>query len=78
MYGPTCIFWANLTPVSPQVASGVSYVHQFVDMAAVEVPGREIGERGLRGLTSHLNPLGLFLRVSMPFIWRILSVFLRA
>jgi hypothetical protein len=25
-----------------------------------------------------LNPLGLFLRSSTPFIWRILSAFLRA
>jgi hypothetical protein len=36
---------------------------------------------GFRGLTSGgslLNPLGLFLRTSMPFIWRILSAFLRA
>jgi hypothetical protein len=30
--------------------------------------------RGLRGLTS-LNPLILFLRTSIPFIWRILSAF---
>jgi hypothetical protein len=32
----------------------------------------------LNPLGLFLNPLGLFLRTSIPFIWRILSAFLRA
>jgi hypothetical protein len=37
-------------------------------------PGRN--RSGVQG--AHLNPLGLFLRTSIPFIWCILSVFLPA
>jgi hypothetical protein len=36
------------------------------------VPGRAT-DRGVQG--AHLNPLGLFLRTSIPFIWRVLSAF---
>jgi hypothetical protein len=32
---------------------------------------KEIGVQG-----AHLNPMGLFLRTSIPFIWHILSAFL--
>ena len=32
----------------------------------------------LKPLGLLLNPLGLFLRTSMPFLWRVLSAFLRA
>ena len=40
------------------------------------------GERDHRGETdrgaqgAHLNPLGLFLRTSIPFIWRVLRAFM--
>ena len=42
------------------------------------IEGMRQGERdkGVEG--DHLNPLGLFLRTSLPFIWRILSAFLPA
>ena len=43
---------------------------------AVTVVSREKEIGGSGG--SLLTPLGLFLRTSMPFIWRILSAFLRA
>ena len=41
---------------------------------------KQIGVQGahVNPLASFLNPLGLFLRTSMPCIWRILSTFLRA
>jgi hypothetical protein len=38
------------------------------------LPGRN--RYGVQG--AHLNPLGLFLRTSVPFIWRMLSAFLPA
>jgi hypothetical protein len=46
-------------------------------------PGQGETDRGFRGahlnsLSLFLNTLGLFLRTSMPFIWRILRVFLPA
>ena len=51
-------------------------------VVAVEALNREqqIGGSGgsLEPLGLFLNPLGLFLRTSIPFIWRILSAFLRA
>jgi hypothetical protein len=51
--------------------------------AAGLVAHREQQNRGVQGarltpLGLFLNPLGLFLRTSIPFIWRILSVFLPA
>jgi hypothetical protein len=46
----------------------------WVDMQRRFKPGRK--RWGLQG--AHLNPLGLFSRASIPFIWRMLSAFLPA
>jgi hypothetical protein len=37
-----------------------------------------VKEIGVEVQGAHLNPLGLYLRTSIPFIWRILSAFLPA
>ena len=43
---------------------------------AVLLREKETGGSPVQG--AHLNPLGLFLRTFIPFIWRILSAFLPA
>ena len=49
----------------------------MVQMLTGEAPWPAGSNRsGVQGV--YLNPLGLFLRTSIPFIWRILSSFLRA
>ena len=34
----------------------------------------EAGEKEIGG-SAHLNPLGLFVRTYIPFVWRVLSAF---
>ena len=52
----------------------VSYVERVADRE------QQIGGSGahLNPLSFFLNPLGFFLRASIPFIWGVLSAFLRA
>jgi hypothetical protein len=89
MRGPTCIFWAALTPSSLQFSDFVLAGREVLvepgggrAKARIQPPPalREAGggrnRRGFRGL--FLNPPGLFLRTSILSIWRILSAFLPA
>jgi hypothetical protein len=88
---PYGVVWADLTPFSlkyvnpdrpdadgPRVISSAAKI-----WAQLAVRDRETTDRGVRGLTctpwaSFLNPPGLFLNTSTPFVWRTLSAFLRA
>ena len=63
----------------------LGYLPASVDAVACDVPWAADGacvvadgekEIGVQG--THLNPLDLFLRTSISFIWRILSAFLPA
>ena len=71
---------------SPAAGGGVAIPPWSLERAdgglADEVVGGEqqIGGSGgsLEPWASFLNPLGLFLRTSIPFVWRFLSAFLRA
>jgi hypothetical protein len=59
------------------------YVSYYSDSAGVVAFYSGRNRQGVQGahlnpLTSFLNPLGIFLRASIPFVWCILSAFLRA
>jgi hypothetical protein len=82
MYAPTCIFWANLTPLSLQrrlqdddsismqlpFKDGFPFYGERKKMVKLASNGCMTGSNryGLQGV--HLNPLGLFLCTYIPCI----------
>jgi hypothetical protein len=60
------VVWTVLVPAAAKATA--------VPCSTQQAPGRK--RQGVQG--AHLNLLGLFLRTSIPFIWRILSAFLPA
>ena len=46
-----------------------------IQSALDAAPGTARGERDRGSRGAHLNPLGLFLRTSIPSVWRMLSAF---
>jgi hypothetical protein len=58
---------------SPQAARSDVFILSKIDPnTEMCTAGRK--RSGVQG--AHLNPLGLFLRTSIPFIWRIMMAFL--
>jgi hypothetical protein len=68
-------YWWFVHDIWLKLAVNVIYTWGYHGEFEWNVP---IREKEIGGSGAHLNPLGLFLRTSIPFIWRILSVFLPA